>query len=327
MALDHTLDRVADAAPQSVARLDDGPAGSAPNASPPDSATDSKTRFAHLPVADDRTVAFDHSLYTAEEHDRWNRLAARCKDVLRHRACDEYLAAMDALDLSGAGIPDAEKLSDELEQRTGWRVVPVAGYVPDKIFFEHLANKRFPIGVFIRPEHEFDYLEEPDIFHDVFGHVPLLTNPAYAAFSHAYGKARTKAAEHNCITELLNLYWFTIEFGLVKSDDGLKLFGAGLMSSAAEAKFALDDPSPNRLGFDLERAMRTNAFIDDYQQTYFVIDSFNDLLDICEQNFTPIYERLADNVRYEPGAVLSSDDVIHRGTQAYFQNGKHADRV
>lgn len=285
---------------------------------------DSKSRFAHLPVSDDKTIELDWSLYTPEEHDRWNRLAERCRRVLPSRACPEFLRAMDALDLSAGGVPDMERLSDRLERITGWRVIPVAGYVPDKIFFEHLANKRFPAGAFIRPEKEFDYLEEPDIFHDIFGHVPLLTNPAYAEFSHEFGKARRLAAEHDCVTELLNLYWFTVEFGLIKSEEGLKLFGAGMMSSVAEAQFALEDPSPNRLGFNLERCMRTDAFIDDFQQTYFVIDSFDDLLAACATDFAPVYERLADGVRHEPHVVLDDDVALHRGTRAYFLEKRRA---
>ena len=284
----------------------------------------SKNRFADLPANDDFTIPLDWSSYTPEEHDRWNRLYGRCIETLKTRACPEYLDAITKLDLVGNGIPDMARLSDELEKFNGWRVVPVSGIVPDYAFFDHLANKRFPAGAFIRPENEMDYLEEPDIFHDIFGHIPLLTNPAYAAFSQAYGQARKRAIEYGCLENLITLYWFTIEFGLVRSGDGLKLFGAGMMSSAAEAKFALEDASPNRIRFDLERAMRTKALIDDFQQTYFVIDSFDTLLDACSQDFRPIYERLAGQDFYAPNEIIASDEVSHRGTREYFLNKQQA---
>lgn len=278
-------------------------------------AAEPKNRFADLPANDDFTIDLDWSSYTAAEHDRWNRLYARCIETLKSRACPEYLEAIGKLNLSENGIPNMARLSDELEKFNGWRVVPVSGIVPDYAFFDHLANKRFPAGAFIRPEREMDYLEEPDIFHDIFGHIPLLTNPDYAAFSEAYGKARKVAIEYGCLENLITLYWFTVEFGLVQSSDGLKLFGAGMMSSAAEAKFALEDASPNRIRFDLERAMRTKALIDDFQQTYFVIDSFESLLDVCSQDFRPIYERLAGHDFYQPHEIVATDDVIHRGTR------------
>lgn len=277
-----------------------------------------KNRFAGLPANDDFTIALDWTGYTADEHDRWDRLCARCIEGLKTRACPEYLAAFETLELSESGIPDMEKLSDRLEGITGWRIVPVSGIVPDHAFFDHLANKRFPSGAFIRGEHEMDYLEEPDIFHDLFGHVPLLANPAYAEFTEAYGKARKRAIEYGCLQNLMTLYWFTIEFGLIRSNVGLKLFGAGMMSSAAEARFALESDSPNRIAFDLERAMRTHALIDDFQQTYFVIDSFEALLEACSQDFGPVYRRLAGKEFYQPHEIVDGDLVIHRGSRDYF---------
>lgn len=284
---------------------------------PVDAETNAKNRYVNAPRNADGTIDFDWNDYSDAEHDRWNRLAARCRETLETRACRAYLDALDRLGLSGNGIPNMADLSARIEPLTGWRIVPVSGYVDEKTFFELLAQKKFPAGAFIRPESEFDYLEEPDNFHDIFGHAPLLTNPAYAEFSHRYGLARTKASRHGCLTELLNLYWFTIEFGLIREDGGLKLFGAGLMSSAAEARFALESAAPNRIGFDLERCMRTEAFIDDYQQTYFVIDSFEALLEACEQDFEPIYRRLADGVRHAPHAVLETDEVLHRGDRSH----------
>ncbi|MEA3021471.1 MAG: phenylalanine-4-hydroxylase, partial [Alphaproteobacteria bacterium] len=227
------------------------------------------------------------------------------------------------LKLSESGIPDMERLSDRLEKITGWRVVPVAELVPDDVFFDHLANRRFPAGAFIRSEQEMDYLEEPDVFHDVFGHVPLLANPVYSNFMQAYGKGGQRAISLGRLPNLARLYWYTVEFGLLRTPAGLRIFGAGIMSSTTESVFALENQSPNRIAFDLERVMRTRYLIDDFQQTYFVIESFEKLLDDCYQDFAPIYERLGSAIDIEPDQVLDGDDVVTRGTLAYF-NEKRA---
>src|SRR5262245_7523656 len=196
-----------------------------------------------------------------------------------------------ALALSDSGIPDMERLSDRLGKITGWCVVPVAGLVPDDVFFDHLANRRFPAGAFIRPEEEMDYLKEPDIFHDIFGHVPLLANPVFSDFMVAYGKGGQRAMRLGQLNNLARLYWYTVEFGLIRSATGLRIFGAGILSSTAESVFALESASPNRVAFDLERVMRTRYVIDDFQETYFVIESFEKLLEACYQDFGPVYER------------------------------------
>jgi phenylalanine-4-hydroxylase len=245
--------------------------------------------------------------------------------VLRDRACDEFLTMMDRLQLSEAGIPDMERLSDRLGRITGWRVVPVAELVPDAVFFDHLANRRFPAGAFIRPEEQLDYLEEPDVFHDVFGHVPLLANPAYADFMQAYGRGGQRALRLGRLANLARIYWYTVEFGLLRTEAGLRLFGAGIMSSTAESVFALEDPSPHRIGFDLERVMRTTYMIDDFQKTYFVIDSFEALRAECEQDFGPLYARLAEATDLAPDQIVPTDRVISRGTMAYF-NAKRTAR-
>jgi monomeric phenylalanine-4-hydroxylase len=184
-------------------------------------------------------------------------------------------------------------LSGRLENITGWRVVPVAGLVPDEVFFNHLANRRFPAGAFIRPEEELDYLQEPDVFHDIFGHVPLLANPVFADFMVAYGKGGQRAMQLGQLANLARLYWYTVEFGLIQTPAGLRIFGAGILSSVAESIFALESSSPNRVAFDLQRIMRTKYAIDDFQQTYFVIESFEELLAACCEDFGPLYERLA----------------------------------
>ncbi|MEM9794389.1 MAG: phenylalanine 4-monooxygenase [Pseudomonadota bacterium] len=270
------------------------------------------------PVAADFTIDQRWNAYTAEEHARWDALLERMAKLLRGRACKTYLGAVDKIALSDGGIPDMERLSDRLDALTGWRVVPVAGLVPDEVFFDHLANRRFPSGTFIRSAAEFDYIEEPDVFHDIFGHVPLLADPTYAAFMQAYGAGGARAIAANALPMLARLYWYTIEFGLIVEDDELRLFGAGIMSSPEETRFALDDPSPNRLGFDLERVMQTDYRIDDMQETYFVIDSFESLLSAAHRDFGPIYAQFAEAPNHTPGTVLDGDTVFHRGSGAHF---------
>lgn len=282
-----------------------------------------KNRYRHAPRRADWTIDQDWQSYTREEHDRWDRLFQRQKQVLPGRACEAFLKALDRLELSPSGIPDMDKLSDRLEPITGWRIVPVTDLVPDDIFFDHLANKRFPAGAFIRPESEFDYLQEPDVFHDVFGHVPLLADPVFSDFMQAYGKGGQRALDRGQLTNLARLYWYTVEFGLVREAGELRLFGAGIMSSPDESVFALESASPNRVGFDLMRIMRTDYIIDDFQQTYFVIDSFESLLKTCYRDFGTVYDRLLGARDIAPHELDAGDDVITRGSLDYFrQKGK-----
>jgi phenylalanine-4-hydroxylase len=208
-------------------------------------------------------------------------------------------------------------LSDVLMKATGWQVVAVPGLVPDEVFFEHLANRRFPSGHFIRRPEELDYLEEPDVFHDVFGHVPMLMNPVIADFIQAYGQGGLKAQRLGKLAQLARVYWYTVEFGLLQQKEGLRLYGAGIASSYAESLFAIDDPSPNRVAFDLERVMRTNYRIDDFQETYFVIRDLDELLALARIDFAPIYQRLEGLPEFTPGQLLASDTLIARGTGQY----------
>lgn len=281
-----------------------------------------KNRYASAPKNPDYTIDQDWQSYSAAEHDRWDRLFARQVEILANRACDEYLQAMTSLRLSESGVPNMERLSDRLEALTGWRVVPVADLVPDEIFFEHLANRRFPAGAFIRPEAEFDYLEEPDIFHDVFGHIPMLAEPVFAEFMQAYGRGGQRAMQLNQLHNLARLYWYTVEFGLIRTQAGLRIYGAGIASSPRESVFSLNDDSPNRIQLDLERVMRTEYIIDDFQQTYFVIDSFEALLETCYQDFGDAYDRVRGMPDIEAHQIVSGDKVLHRGTHSYFDH-KH----
>lgn len=269
------------------------------------------------PHAQDWTIDQGWDQYTDVEHGVWKTLFERQTRLLSGRACDEFVAGMRDLPITADGIPDFRRLSDVLLQRTGWQVVAVPGLVPDEIFFEHLAHRRFPAGNFIRTPGKLDYLEEPDVFHDVFGHVPMLMNPAIADYIQAYGEGGLRAQKLGVLAYLARVYWYTVEFGLVEQSDGLRIYGSGIASSYTESVFALDDPSPNRLRFDLERVMRTSYRIDDFQETYFVLRNLDDLLELAHIDFGPLYDRVRALPDYEPGDILPTDAAITRGTGRY----------
>lgn len=271
----------------------------------------------------DWTIPQDWNSYTVHEHAVWDTLFARQSRMLNGRTTQAFLRGMDVLRLSRPGIPNFEELSERLAGLTGWRVVAVPGLVPDEVFFEHLANRRFVAGRFIRKPEELDYLQEPDVFHDLFGHVPLLSDPAFANYMQAYGEGGLRALKFGALEKLARLYWYTVEFGLIREQGALKMYGAGIVSSFGESIFALEDPSPNRIAFDLERVMRTNYRIDDYQQSYFVIDSFEELRhQTADADFAPLYGRLESQSDIAPDAILAQDRLIHRGTQTYAQKKK-----
>jgi phenylalanine-4-hydroxylase len=281
-------------------------------------------RRANPDIAPDFTIAQRWDKYGTAEHGIWHRLFTRQIEVLKGRACPEFLEGLRTLSLTAEAIPDFERLSDELQRLTGWRVVAVPSLVPDEIFFDHLANRRFPAGQFIRKPEQIDYIEEPDVFHDVFGHVPMLAHPVFADYMEAYGKGGQRALqEFGALKNLARLYWYTVEFGLIASPEGLRIYGSGIVSSSAESVYALESPSPNRVGFDLERVMRTDYRIDDFQESYFVIPSFEDLFAETYKDFAAIYAKLATGAVHRPGDVLSEDRVFTRGTHAY-RAGSHA---
>ena len=269
------------------------------------------------PERPDWTIDQGWHNYTPQEHAVWKTLFERQSKLLPGRACDEFVRGMQDLPIGPDQIPNFEQLSETLSQRTGWQIVAVPGLVPDDVFFEHLAHRRFPAGHFIRKPHELDYLEEPDVFHDVFGHVPMLMNPAIADYIQAYGEGGLRAKRLGVLEKLARVYWYTVEFGLVKQPGGLRVYGAGIASSATETVFSVEDDSPNRVAFDLERVMRTNYRIDDFQESYFVLDNLNDLLELARIDFAPLYERVADASDFEPGDILPSDTVLTRGSGRY----------
>ena len=273
------------------------------------------------PANADWTIDQGWANYSAAEHATWKTLFERQTKLLPGRACDEFVQGMKDLPIGADQIPDFRRLSEVLMQRTGWQVVAVPGLVPDDVFFEHLANRRFPAGHFIRKPHELDYLEEPDVFHDVFGHVPMLMNPVMAEFIQAYGQGGLRAQKLGVLEQLARVYWYTVEFGLVREGDAVRIYGAGIASSSAESVFAVESDSPNRIGFDLERVMRTRYRIDDFQESYFVLDNLDQLLALAQIDFDPYYQRLQTGPTHQPGDVLASDPVITRGSGRY-----HADK-
>jgi phenylalanine-4-hydroxylase len=269
-------------------------------------------------AAGDWTIAQNWSHYSAEEHATWDTLFERQAKLLPGRASNAYLRGLDVLKLSKPGIPDFEELSERLMKLTGWQVVAVPGLVPDAVFFDHMANRRFVAGNFIRRPDQLDYLQEPDVFHDVFGHVPMLADPVFADYLAAYGRGGQRALGLDALKYLGRLYWYTVEFGLIAEPEGLRIYGSGIVSSFAESRFALDDPSPNRIIFDLARVMRTEYRIDDFQQNYFVIPSFDELLRLTvETDFAPLYETLKALPDVPVAEILPEDAVITRGTQGY----------
>ena len=242
-------------------------------------------------AASDYSVEQDWAKYTPEEHALYRRLFERQSKLVPRYACPEWIEAIAGLEASQE-IPRFDLISRKLKSRTGWQIVPVPGLIPDEAFFTHLANRRFPVTVWLRKPEEFDYIVEPDVFHDFFGHVPLLFDRVYADHLYEYGKGGLKAMRLDAVKFLARLYWFTIEFGLVNTKNGVRAYGAGLMSSGGELAYCVEDPKPRRLPFDLKRIMRTEYLIDRYQETYFVIDSFDQLMRETAPDFTPIYQRL-----------------------------------
>ena len=302
-----------------------------------DPAAPAQTDFAHLPdmghgvftaplvrpagLGDDWLEPAQHR-YSSDEDAVWDALFARQLQVLPGRAASAFLKGLERLDLGKGGVPDFARITAELTALTGWSVVPVPMLIPDHVFFWHLANRRFPAGNFIRSRNQFDYIQEPDVFHDVFGHVPMLADPVYADYMQEYGRAGWKAMRYNRLKALGALYWYTVEFGLIQESDGIKAYGAGILSGPSEAVYAVEAHSPNRIMLNVDRVMRTDYVIDDLQPTYFVIESFESLYhDTVERDFDRLYRSLGAAFTYANTAVIDIDDVLHRGSQEYFLRG------
>jgi len=270
----------------------------------------------YVPVYTTRVVEQPWDSYSATDHDVWAQLFRRQREILPGRACEEFLAAQDAMGMSDSGIPKFSELNEILARRTGWTLIGVEGLLPELDFFDHLANRRFPVTWWIRKPEQMDYISEPDLFHDLFGHVPLLMNPVFADYMRAYGAGGVKAhgLGPEALVNLTRLYWYTVEFGLIRSAQGLRIYGAGILSSKGESIHCLESPAPNRIGFDLKRIMRTRYRIDTFQKTYFVIDDFQQLFDATRPDFAPYYAELASLPAVPAADVLETDRVHQRGT-------------
>lgn len=264
----------------------------------------------------DYTLDQPYAHYSRVDHAVWQQLYDRQAALLKGRACEAFMHGLTQLDLSGAQVPRFEDINAKLKPATGWEIVAVPGLVPDRVFFEHLAARRFPVTWWMRRPDQLDYLQEPDCFHDLFGHVPLLINPVFADYMHAYGELALRVADDpRALAQLARLYWYTVEFGLIREGaHGLRIYGAGIVSSAGESCYCLESDAPNRLGFDLERVMCTRYRIDTYQKTYFVIDDFEQLFALAKLDAPTLTQRLANAPYHPAGAVLAADYVWNRGT-------------
>jgi len=275
--------------------------------------TGHKLRGDYSRIRADYTVDQDWDAYSAGEHDLWRRLYRRQMGLVPRYASEEFCDTLATLNF-GEGIPRFDAINRMLRPATNWQLVAVPGLLPDLTFFEHLANRRFPVTVWIREPAEFDYIVEPDVFHDFFGHVPMLFNPVFADYMQAYGRGAIKAHALGAIEMLARLYWYTVEFGLIDTPRGIRTYGAGILSSGGEISYCVESPEPNRIGFDLLRIMRTKYKIDTFQETYFVIRDFKQLFDATAPDFTPYYESLKGKEPYPASTVLATDKVYNRGT-------------
>jgi phenylalanine-4-hydroxylase len=269
-----------------------------------------------VPVYATGIVEQPWSSYSATDHEVWATLFSRQRDILQGRASRAFLETQDVMGMTPLQIPKFAELNRALRRATGWELIGVEGLLPELTFFDHLANRRFPVTWWIRKPDQLDYLSEPDLFHDLFGHVPLLMNPVFADYMQAYGRGGVKAhgIGAEALVNLTRLYWYTVEFGLIREPEGLRIYGSGIVSSKGESIYCLESPAPNRIGFDLERVMRTRYRIDTYQKTYFVVDDFEQLFDATRPDFTPIYARLAEQGAIPAGQVLEGDRVFQRGS-------------
>ncbi|MDZ4123978.1 MAG: phenylalanine 4-monooxygenase [Hydrogenophaga sp.] len=275
-------------------------------------ASDRPPRGNYTRAEADYTCPQNWAAYTDADHDTYRRLYERQTALLPGLACDAFIEALPSLGARDR-IPRFEDINERLKPATGWELVAVPGLIPERPFFDLLANRRFPVTDWIRTPDEFDYVVEPDVFHDLFGHVPLLFNPVFADYVQRYGAGGLKAHDLGAGELLSRLYWYTIEFGLISQADGLRAYGAGILSSSGELRHSVSSPQPQRIALDLMRCMRTRYKIDDYQATYFVIDSFDQLFDMTAPDFAPLYEAVRSLGDLSADATIASDSPITLG--------------
>ena len=260
----------------------------------------------------DYTCLQNWASYTDADHDTYRRLYERQTALLPGMACDAFIEALPSLGARDR-IPRFDDINERLQPATGWALVAVPGLIPERPFFNLLAHRRFPVTDWIRTPDEFDYVVEPDVFHDLFGHVPLLFNPVFADYVQRYGAGGLKAHDLGAGELLSRLYWYTIEFGLIQQSNGLRAYGAGILSSSGELQHSIASGEPQRIALDPLRCMRTRYKIDHYQSTYFVIDSFDQLFDMTAPDFAPLYETVRSLGDLTADATIASDSAITLG--------------
>ncbi|WP_118183778.1 phenylalanine 4-monooxygenase [Paraburkholderia phosphatilytica] len=279
---------------------------------------------AELETRADFTIDQPLERYRAVDHSVWQQLHVRQTELLKGRACEAFLEGVARLGLPSSHVPSFDALNEKLARATGWSVVAVPGLVPEPVFFEHLAHRRLPVTWWMRRPDQLDYLQEPDLFHDLFGHVPLLMHPVFADYMQAYGQTALAAGNAGALPLLARLYWYTVEFGLIRDasgSHGMKIYGAGIVSSKSEALYSLESDAPNRIGFDLERVMQTRYRIDTFQKSYFVIDDFNQLFELARTDLAPLLAKLADATPHPAGTILATDRIITGGSGAGWTAG------
>jgi len=237
--------------------------------------------------------------YTDAEHATWATLIERQLPRLEGQVCQQYIDALELMDFPRDRIPQLHEVSEVLMDHTGWSVAPVPALIDFTSFFELLANRQFPAATFIRDGDDLDYLEEPDIFHEIFGHTPLLTDYRFAAFTEAYGKAGL-AADKQDHAMLARLFWFTVEFGLIDTPQGLRSYGAGIVSSPGELDYALHSDVPERRPFDALTALRTPYRIDIFQTVYYTLNSFDTLFELAQTDLIPLIREARRLGMFEP---------------------------
>lgn len=270
-----------------------------------------------LVLAEDYTLAQPLDRYTEIDHQVWSTLYHRQMEILKDRACDEFFDGLQRLPIEPNRVPVFDELNQVLQAATGWKIVAVHGLIPDEVFFHHLANRRFPVTWWLREASQIDYLQEPDVFHDLFGHVPLLANPVFADYLAAYGKAGLAAQSENALHMLARLYWYTVEFGLIQTSAGLRIYGAGIVSSRTESIYSLESNAPNRVGFDMQRILQTRYRIDTFQKTYFVIDSFERLFTATSdfQLLSQYYAAIRHLPAIGAGEITPTDVIMQVGSR------------
>lgn len=270
-----------------------------------------KLRGNYAQAAVDFRVPQNYDAYTADEHAIWRTLYERQVGLLGDHAAPEFMAGLRLLGVDAHRIPHLEEASERLMRLTGFEVIGVPGLIPEADFFAHLAERRFPVTVWMRRRDELDYLVEPDLFHDFFGHLPMLAHTVFANFIQAYGAIGAHARSPAALKMLARLYWYTVEFGLVTTSRGLRAYGAGILSSSGETIYATRATGPARLRFDLERVLRTNYLIDSYQKTYFVLHDIEELFDsVLAADFDGLFAQ-AELPAYAPDARLPSDQPLN----------------